>query len=158
MKKKHLGLAIFGVNPLILFCIFFTVSMTLSTLVSAITGTVPISPLVHLLSVAVYCATPLIPFFLFEYIPTPKHTNENSYSFWVSVLLHYLISSGFVVLYIFIWRLIEPTLPITYFNSILSYTQGYILIMSSALGIEFYKTATANKNLQKIRESLSSSQ
>lgn len=154
MKKKHSRLEIFGANPFVMFCVFFTISIAINIVIGTIFGSEPVSfGIPSLINIAIVCIAPIVPFFIFEYVPMPSPINDDTYSIWVSAPLHYLVSSGVILLALFIWGRFESVETNMYWQSIFSYTQTYVMIIVVVVFIDIIQTSTTNKNLRKIQRS-----
>jgi hypothetical protein len=154
MKRKYTTLSVFDGNPLVVFCVFFTISILISLVINTILGGTVHFTAIGLINLAVLCATPIVTWTMFDYVPILKHLNDDTCSPWISIPVHFIFSSSVLMLFVFVRGLFLPWPPNAYWDMFFSYMNGYVVIVSGAIVIDLYKTATANKNLKKIQASL----
>jgi len=104
---------------------------------------------------AILCAVPVATLAMFDRVSFLKYFGDDDCSPWVSVPTHYLISCILLLLIsVAIDRLKSPINE--YVNVILSYTQGYVVVVILAALNEIGKVSNVNRNLKKIQDSLKS--
>ena len=155
MKKavsaKMSRLSAFDINPLVLFSVFFTVSIAMATTINALHGYELIIGYRGIISTAMFCAAPILTIMLFTAIPPLRRLESDDASLWVAIPIHFAVSCGMLLGAIFVWGLIESLPNVVYLNVILSYIQGYVTIVLGAIVIDVFKTSNANKNLKKLQ-------
>jgi len=150
MRKRYSFESMFDGNILVIFCVLFTVSMIFETIFSVIGGgTIHVSMIWR----TIWLSATLLPLALFQYLWKSHYIDERSYYFWVGIPMHYLISGGLLLLYLFIWGFFEHLTPNAYLITLANYTVGYMIVMGGAAVIHFMQTSRANKNLRKIQAS-----
>jgi hypothetical protein len=159
MKKKK-TLSFFDTNPFVLFCVIFSVAMVVNGLIfhGLVLGIIFGEPFYftigHLIDTATLSAVPVVTIVLFGKVPLLKYFNDDNCSPWISVPVHYVISSALLLLFTFVIAHFEPAPAGVYISAILPYTQGYIVVVILAIVIEVRKISNVNRNLKKIQDSL----
>jgi len=159
MKKKP-ALSLFDMNPFILFCVIFSVTIVINGLIihGLVLGVILGEPFYlsigHLLDSAVLSAVPVVTLVLFGKVPFLKYFNDDERSPWISIPAHYIISSVLLMLFGLVLTIsrAEPVPPSEYLGLLGVYTQGYIIVVLAAAILEFSKIASVNNNLKKIQE------
>jgi len=105
----------------------------------------------HIINSVIICSAPIMTILLFNHIPALKYFNNDDCSPWIYTPVHYLISSGLLMLSVFVLGLFVTIHIEAYRNVIVAYTQGYIIVIFIAIIIDVHKVAVANKNLLKIQ-------
>ena len=150
--RKKTKLSFFDMNPFIMFCIVFAIMIG----ITAIFGILSDGPFYisarQLAESAILCAVPIAVLVMFERVPFLKYFNDEDCSPWISVPVHYVISSVLLLLITFAIDRFQS--PISgYMDAIISYTQGYAIVVVLAVINETGKVSNVNKNLRKIQES-----
>ena len=153
--RKKVSLSFFDMNPFIMFCIIFAIMIGITAVFGIFSdGQFYISAR-QLAESAILCAVPIATLVMFDRVPFLKYFSDEDCSPWVSVPTHYVISSVLLLLISFaIDRLQSPMSE--YMNVIISYTQGYVVVVILAIINEIGKVSNVNRNLRKIQESLKS--
>lgn len=152
MNKKLSFLSVFEAKPLMLFCVFFTISMFLNMIRSPAEAVQYLSLFELAMSVAIICAAPIIPLMILNHDLVSERIEENKYGSVVALVLHFITSCGLVMLATIILMQFTP-LPIgAYWEAVFSYIQNYAVVMVLALVIDLRRTAIDNRNLKRIQE------
>jgi len=151
MRERKIQLSVFSSNRFILFCVIFTVNIMAEVGLSIFSGKAYYFGVYHVLNPFVICSAPIMTFLIFDHVPALKYFLNDDCKLWIYVLVHYLISSGVLMLSVFVLGLFVPMHADAYRNAIISYTQGFIIVILCAIIIDFRKIAVANKNLRKIQ-------
>ena len=151
MKEKH-SYSILS-SMITWFCVVYTVSIIVDTVLAAISGnTIYLNIEFLVWSIAFYSA-PLLPLSVFIYLWHLNDVGVNDYIFWLSILLHYVISGGLLMFYRFIQGFFISISPSTYWTTLRHYTIIYIIVLIGAVVNDLIQTSAANKNLRKIQAS-----
>jgi len=153
MRKRYSFYRLFEGNMLVLFCIFFTVTIIGDVIFAAVRGNAVNLSSLTLIWRVVLLSAPLVPFAILRHLWRSDYIDEKDYLFWGSVPMHYLISAGLLLLYLFIWGLFMPlslSLRIVQ-NALVNYTIVYIITIAGAIVIDLLQIARANRNLKKIQ-------
>jgi len=153
LNKTNASLTAFEAHPLVLFCVFITVSIAITVVMTFLHGVEFILNIHWIIAMSIFCAAPVIAIVLLERIPPLQRFDDDACSLWISIPVHFVISVAIVLLGVFIWRFFEDMPAIAFRNAVLTFLQGYSIIAIGAIIIDSRKTAAANKNLKKIRES-----
>ena len=153
MRKKSIRLSVLNANPFVIFCIIFTVSIIVTVMSRILSGELHYISLIDTMDSFVICSAPIVTLVLFYRVPVLKYLSSDDCSRWISILVHYLISSGLLILSVFVMGLVMPVHADAYRNVIVAYTRGYAMVILVAIIIDVRKVAVANKNLRKIQGS-----
>jgi len=152
LKKKSSELTVFDINPLVLFCVFYTCSVFITVIISMWHGYEVYFNLHWFIVMAIFSGAPVIGIVLIDGIPLLRRIDEK-HTLLVSIPMHFVLSASVMQIGVLVWRLIVSAPAEVHLDSIITYLQGYTIIIVSAIIIDSRKTARANRNLQKIRES-----
>ena len=160
MNKQLSFLSVFEIKPFQLFCILFTISAIITALLSLIFEIeiqVPFNRMI--LDISVICGAPVLALMILNAESISKRIDEMENDVVISLLLHFIITIGFVVLACFV--LIPFTalpddfsLGIAIWNAVFSMIQSYVITLLCAKIIDIHKTAVANRSLKIIQNSL----
>jgi len=153
MKKKS-TLSFFDTNPFVIFCVIFAVMIIVNAAIGILSNEAFYLSVGQLRDLAILCIAPVVTLTLLKRVPFLKYFNDDDCSPWISVPVHYMISSAILLLSTFAIARFEPAPAEAYISAIFSYTQGYIVVVILAVIIEIRKMSTVNKNLKKIQNSL----
>ena len=155
MKRKNTYTSVFDTNRVILFCIIFTVSMIATLGVTILSGVPFYFNTIEFFAIFIFCVAPVVTFVLFDYTPGLKYFRDDRCNPWLSILAHYLISLGLIVLSVFVLSFFEPfySTPnwIISRKVVFQYTPGYVVIILGMIIIDVRRTSIANSNLIKIK-------
>ena len=143
-KKSLLRYLIFG-NKLVIISVFFTMATVTDVVLCTILGHETATTHVHLFNRLMVCAIGALPLGLFKYF--------EKLSMWAIFPIHYIVSSGLVMLYVYICGFFETLHPDAYRDMFRSVAIMYAIIVIGALIIDLTRTAGANKDLKKIQSS-----
>jgi len=152
LKKKSSDITVFDIHPFALFCVFYTCSIFITAIINLWHGVEVNINLHWVILMAVFNGAPVVGIVMIDGIPPLRRVDEK-HSLLVTIPMHFVLSAALMQFGVLIWRLIVSAPAITHFNSLITYLQGYTIIIVGAIIIDSRKTARANKNLQKIRES-----
>jgi len=151
--KKKTTLSFFDTNLFIMFCVIYAVMMIVSIAIGILSAESFYLSARQLIDQAIFCAAPVVTLALFRKAPFLKYFNDDDCSPYISVPTHYLISSAILLLAAFILARFDPVPISEYFSAIITYTQGYVIVVVLAILMEIHKIANVNRNLRKIQES-----
>jgi len=151
MRKRHSFDRLFEGNMLVLFCVIFTVIIIVEVILATIRGSTVHLSVQSLIWHVIFISAPLLPLAIFQYLWRSNYIGERDYLFWVSIPLHYLISCGITLLYLFIRSFFVPLTQRIYLVVLINYSIMYIIILAGAVIIDLLQTAKANRNLRKIQ-------
>jgi len=157
MKKQYSFESLFGGNKIVLLCIIFTVHIIIETIFSTIGGRTTYLSMGFLVWSILLLSAPVLPLAVFQYLWKSNVISDKDYLLWGGIPLHYIISSGLIMLFTFIRSLFEPLPQGSYLNALINYTVVYAIILIGAVVIDLAQTATANDNLKKIQARLNNS-
>lgn len=152
MSRRYAFDRLFEGNKLVLMCVFFTISIISATITSAITGEQIYLNLRSVITNIVYLSVPVIPLAVAQHLLNKKRISEEKYCFWVGIPMHYFVSCGILVVFLSIHHMFRPVSFRAYVESIIGYTFAYVVIILGAAVIDLIQTASANRQLKKIRE------
>ena len=158
MNRKFKFLSVFDINPLMLFCIFFTVTTAINAVMSI--GSETQQTFFHMtFGQAVLCAIPILSSMVLNLKPISKRLDESVYGVVIGLILLFIVSIGMVILASFVGSLFIP-LPydiswgMATRDSVISFIQGFAFMLLGAKIIDIRRTLTANNDLRTIQKSL----
>ena len=159
MRKKS-SLAFFEMNPFVLFCVIYVITITINGVILGTLSNVQYISILHLLDNAILCGVPFLVFTLFRNVPFLKRFDGDDCSPWISVPVHYIISCLLLLVIYFTFAIIRsiPAVASDYLGLLGMYTRGYVIVVLLAVTVQVYKVEKVNKNLKKIQESLNNTQ
>jgi len=152
MRKRYSFDRLFEGNMLVLFCVIFTVNVVIRIILAGLQGTAITLGVQSLIWSTVYISAPLLPLAIIQHLLRSGYMEERDYLLWISAPVHYLISAGLTVFYVFIQGLFMPLPERMFIFALVNYTIMYIIIVTGAIIIDLLQTARVNKNLRKIQE------
>jgi len=155
MRKRRSYDRLFEGNIIVLYCVIFTVNIIVLTISSAIWGGIINLSVEFLIWNFVFISAPLLPLAIFKHLWRSNYIHERDYLLWISIPLHYLISCGLTLFFIFLQSIFTPLPQGIYLAAIANYTIMYIIIVTGAAVIDLMQTSTANRNLRTIQASQS---
>lgn len=152
--KKHDFFEKFLTTSLpILFCVFFTITIIIEAVTNTIVGAGVYLRIEFIVWVSVFLIAPILPLVILRRLWKSTYIAEKNHLYWGSLLLHYLISCGLMMLFTFMQGFFEPLRQGLYLFRFGMYTAMYVGIMIGAVIIDLARTATDNENLRKIQAS-----
>ncbi|MCL2204282.1 MAG: hypothetical protein FWB88_10140 [Defluviitaleaceae bacterium] len=154
MRKKP-AFTFFDMNPLILFCVIYVVTILINAVILGALSNVAYISIRHLTDNAILCGAPVVTLILFRRVPLLKYFDDDDCSPWISVSVHYVLSCALLLGFGFVLAVIRavPATLADYLGLIGVYTQGYIVVVIFGVVIEVSKVESVNKNLKIIQES-----
>jgi len=152
MKKNNINLSVFDANPFVLFSVFFTVSFAISVAFNLFHSEPLFIGVQGIIGTALFCAVPVVTIVLFDIIPLLRPLNDDNCSLWISIPVHFVISCGLLLLAILAWGVLGSSFSGIFWGVIVTYMQGYTVIILGAIIIDVWKTKKANNQLKKIQE------
>jgi|GEM_PF-7016657 len=156
MKKRLSYLLIFDTNPLLLFCVFFTISIMTAAFSVAIAESQNVDFVRVVIFNAAYCLAPVIPLIVLNRGAIGKKLDAAEHGLLIGLITHFITSCALNIF--FTWIIIQIFTigeGISYWAVIRGglggYIRIYILISIGAIIIDFYNTARANRSLRAIQ-------
>jgi len=159
MNKKLSFLSVFEVNPLVLFSVFFTISIIIAAVASTIIEIQ--EPFFRvILGLAISCAAPVLALIALNTKSISKRIDDMESGLIIGLLFHFTTTIGIVTLAVIVLWLLFPlpddlSLGITVWRDIRFIIQSYIVILLGAKIIDIRKTASTNRYLKIIQASKS---
>ena len=152
MRKRYSFDSLFRGNKLVLMCVIFTVAIIIETVSNSIMGRATNLNIGSLIWGLLSIAAPVLPLALFQYLEKSDIISDKYNSLWFGIPMHYIISSGLQLFFMYLRGFFEPLPQGVYRGTLRQYTMVYIIILIGAAVIDLIQTATANKSLRKIQE------
>ena len=151
MRERKIHMSVFANHPLIIFCVLFALNIMATAVLLMFSSELYHLSLQNIIDSAVLCAAPVLTIVIFKHVPVLKYFYNDYRSLWIFLLVHYLFSSGLLMLLVFVCGLFLTLHPGIYRYMIIAYTQGYVVVVLTAIIIDVCKISAANKNLRKIQ-------
>jgi len=152
MKKRYYFDGLFEGNLFIVFCVIFSVIIMVQALINTILGTTAeFSALT--LQLAAYTGVPMFVIGFPRHLFAKNYISEKVYDTLNTILAHYIASCFLLMLYSAMLRVFTEVSRNIYFETIIFFTAGYIVVHIAAIIVTFVQIQTANKNLKKIHDS-----
>jgi len=154
VRERKIRLSVFANHPLIIFCVLFALNIMATAILLIFSSELYYLSLQNIIDSAVLCAAPVLTIVIFKHAPILKYFFNDYRSLWIILLVHYLFSSGLLILLVFVCGLfltLHPGIYGIYRYMIIAYTQGYAVVVVTAIIIDVWKISAANKKLRKIQ-------
>jgi len=155
MRKRYSFESLFEGNKVVLMCVLFTVLIIIEAISNAITGNTSYLSIAMLTWGIISLLAPVLPIVLFQHLWKSDVISDKDYLLWCGIPIHYLISSGLTLFFMFLRGFFEPLPQGVYLSTFLQYTVAYTIILVGAAVVDLMQTSAANKNLRKIQVALS---
>lgn len=157
MKKRRPYDRLFEGNKLVLMCVLFTVNLFIETIAATILDVPMYMTLSAFAWRMTWLSAPVLPLTILQYLWEADYITEDRYLLWISIPVHFALSAGLLLLYVFIWGRFYPLLRGAYIETLLTYGMGYAIIIIGAMVVDAIQVSTTNKNLKKIQASRTNS-
>jgi len=151
MKNRYSFQRLFDGNPIVLMCVFYTISIKINAVSRFAVGEVFYIDFSFFIWSMIFLTAPILPIEILKRLWKSDYINDRDYLFWAGIPMYFVMSCGLALFYTFLQSLFEPLPPNAYFYTFINYTTLFVIITIGAIVIDLMLTARDNKNLKKIQ-------